>query len=131
MISCYPYLPRSAHVFNHPTPFLSRLRPFAVVLKELHPFDMVFNENKLQRLWYSLPKFSRPNLSQLETCFGRPDAYRVDRFTPVDAAPVLMASLVYKDKVIQRNKMTASFDFAHKNALRSGCLAVNYFGGMT
>ena len=27
--------------------------------------------------------------------------------------------------------MTASFDFAHKNALRSGCLAVNYFGGMT
>ena len=27
--------------------------------------------------------------------------------------------------------MTASFDFAHKNALRSGCLAVNYFSGMT
>ena len=45
MISCYPYLPRSAHVFNHPTPFLSRLRPFAVVLKELHP-------NHLQ--WVSL-----------------------------------------------------------------------------
>ena len=27
--------------------------------------------------------------------------------------------------------MTASFDFAHKNALRSGCLAINYFGGIT
>ena len=27
--------------------------------------------------------------------------------------------------------MTASFDFAHQNALRSGCLAVNYFGGKT
>ena len=27
--------------------------------------------------------------------------------------------------------MTAPFDFAHKNALRSGCLAVIYFGGVT
>ncbi len=29
--------------------------------------------------------------------------------------------------------MTASFDFAHHalRALRSGCLAINYFGGMT